>query len=340
MRTAARVLALGAILGVTLASPGLPQEGGAASGDAPPAAEAAPREPITKIGGSVPSETLEERMERFKREKGAGSDKPFEGFAAQAEAEMQRQRAEAIAGGAAVQSEAEASQVAVESRIGARERLQDRLAGLGAWGGSGCTEIEPAWSTQDDFIRHRKLRAGDFLFPRDKSAAAVSVPGAPPLGFAAIALSCEIQPDVQQASDGNYIARIARVRYYAVLSRQESWLAEHAQGREAFLVGHQQLHFDMAEEFAKWLNARREEPLARMQGVGRSPLLALGMLQLRWAEHMLAVAEDFDTIETAFDRQTKHGRETEKQTEWAFRLDDGFEALTQGLKLSTRPRER
>jgi hypothetical protein len=336
MGRTARRAALGLAACMLLAAGAAAQESGAPE----TTTEATPREPITKIGGSAPTETLQERMERFKREKGAGSDKPFEGFAAQAEAEMQRQRAEAIAGGAAVQNEEAANQVAVESRIGARERLQDRLAALGAWGGSGCTEIEPAWNTQDDFTRHRKLRADDFLFPRDKSVAAVSVPNAAPLGFAAIAVSCEIQPDVQQASDGNYIARVARVRYYAVLSRKESWLAEHEQGREAFLVGHQQLHFDMAEEFAKWLNAHRDEPLARMQGVGRTPQLALGQLQLSWAGHMLAVADDFDTIETAFDRATKHGRQTEKQTEWAFKLDDGFEALTEGLKLATRPRRR
>ena len=164
--------------------------------------------------------------------------------------------------------------------------------------------------------------------------------GAPPTGFAAIALSCEIEANAAQTNDGNYIAHAVRVRYYAVLSRKESWLAEHAENREKFLLGHQQLHFDMAEEFAKWLNAHRDEPLGRMQGVGRSPQLALGMLQLRWAEHMLAVHDDLDAIETAFDRDTKHGRASEKQTEWAFRLGDGFEALTQGMRLATRAKAK
>jgi hypothetical protein len=330
---------LSLLLLATLALAASAEDENAASSDRPPEGEAAeneaaPREPITNISGSPPAETLQERMERFKREKGAGSDKPFEGFATQAEAEMQRQRDEAIASpGQVEQQEAEA---AIESRVGARERLNDKLAELGAWGGSGCVEIEPAWNTQDDFIRHRKLRADDFLSAREKSLAAVSVPGAPPTGFAAIALSCEIEAHVAQASDGNFIAHAIRVRYYAVLSRKESWLDEHAENREQFLIGHQQLHFDMAEEFAKWLNAHRDETLGRMQGVGRSPQLALGMLQLRWGEHMLAVHDDFDRIETAFDRDTKHGREAEKQTDWAFRLGDGFEVLTKGMRLATQ----
>jgi hypothetical protein len=319
-------------------APAAAQEPDAATSEAQPAEEAPKREPITRIQGAPPAESLEQRMERFKREKGAGSDKPFEGFATQAEAEMQRQREAAIASPAEL--EADAAEVAVESRIRSHERLQDKLADLGAWGGSGCVEIEPAWNAQDDFIRHRKLRADDFLFAKDKSVAAVSVPGAPPTGFAAIALSCEIEPLVQQASDGSYIARITRVRYFAVMSRKESWLAEHAESRAAFLIGHQQLHFDMAEEFARWLNTQREAPTGRLLGVGRTPQLALGMLQLRWAEHMLAVHEDFDTLETAFDRDTKHGRETEKQTEWVFKLGDGFEALTKGVKLETRAKAK
>jgi hypothetical protein len=295
------------------------------------------RAPITSTSGTAPSETPQERLERFKREKGAGSDKPFEGFAEQAALEMERRRQEGIATPTQEQLEAEAS---VETRVGARERLEDRLAKLGAWGGSMCAEIEPAWGAQDDFIRYRKLRADDFQSGRDKSAAAVAVPGAAPTGYAAILFSCELEPRVQQTSDGNYLARATRVRYYAVLSRKESWLAEHEPSREAFLVGHQQLHFDMAEAFAKWLNQHRESTLARMQGVGRSPEIATGLLQLRWAEHMLAVHDDFDTLETAFDRDTKHGASTEKQTEWAFRTGDGFEALTKGLRLATRQKAK
>jgi hypothetical protein len=337
MRRTARLGALGLLLLASSASPALAQEGGAASGDAQTAGEAPKREPITHIGGAAPTETLQERMERFKREKGAGSDKPFEGFATQAEQEMQRQREAAIGGRDVDDAAAEQS---VESRIAAREKLQDALFELGEWGGSMCAEVEPAWSAQDDFIKHRKLSASDFLFAGDKSVAAVAVPKAAPTGFAAILFSCEIQPVVQQVKDKLFIARPARVRYYALLSRRQSWLAEHAESREAFVVGHQQLHFDMANAFAGWLNQNRERTLARMQGAGPSPEVAIGRLQLQWAEHMLAVYDDFDALETAFDRDTKHGAAAEKQTEWSFRLGDGFEALAKGIRLATRSKTK
>lgn len=332
-RWTARALT-GAACAVLLAANARADDAPPASGDAP--TEAPKKAPITQIEGSPPEETLQQRMERFKREKGAGSDKPFEGFAAQAEADMQKQRADAIARGAGTVSEEAQAASAVETRVGARERTQDALAQLGAWGGSGCVEIEPAWNTQDDFIRHRKLGVGDFLSSRDESAAAVAVAKSPPLGFAAIVFSCEIAPDVQQIGEKQYIAHVSRVRYYAVMSRKRSWLAPHEPEKDAFFLGHQQLHFDMAESFTRWLNAHRGETIARFQGVGASPQLALGELQLAWAQHMLAVHEDFDTLETAFDRETKHGRETAKQTDWAFRLGDGFDVLTKGMKLLTR----
>jgi hypothetical protein len=77
-----------------------------------------------------------------------------------------------------------------------------------------------------------------------------------------------------------------------------------------------------------------------MLGVGRTPEIALGQLQISWAGRMLAIDSDFDTIETAFDRETKHGTVPDRQTEWKFRLSDGFEALANGRRLQTLPRAK
>jgi hypothetical protein len=145
---------------------------------------------------------------------------------------------------------------------------------------------------------------------------------------------------VLHAQEGRFIARLERIRYYAVLSRKDSWLAEHREDREAFLVGHQQLHFDIAEAFAKWLNAGRDARSEGMQGAGASPGVATGQLQLELAKHMLAVREDLDALETEFDERTKHGLDTERQTEWVFKIGDGLEAIAEGIKLQTRPKKR
>jgi hypothetical protein len=343
MRTG-RHLAIGMLLG-TLAAAALAQEGGppqdpaeaqtGATGEGE-AAEPPKREPITQIGGTAPTETLQERMERFKREKGAGSDKPFEGFATQAEQEAQQRRAAAL--GEQAREEAEAEE-AVETRIEARETVQDRLQELGAWGASNCAESEPAWSLQDDFIRHRKLARDDFRYAgeRGKAAAAVRVPKVEPGGFAAIVFSCELKPQVNKVRDKEmYVATLAQLRYYALLSRKDSWLSPDAARRESYVIGHQQLHFDMANAFATWLTSKRDVIQTKLRGFGRTPEIALGELQLRVGEHMLDVHSDFDMLESVFDRDTKHGGDAEKQTAWNFRVGDGFPALAKGLRLETR----
>lgn len=299
------------------------------------AAPAAAREPITNIGGSAPAETPQQRLERFRLERGAGSDKPFEGFATHAEQEMAQRRQAAIAGGRADEEQAED---AAESRVLTSEKLQDQLAELGAWGGSMCTEVEPAWSLQENFITHRKLRLEDFQSELGQGAAAAASSKLAPTGFAAILFSCELEPLVQKVREDLFVARIVRVRYYTVLSRKASWLVEHPPSAESFLIGHQQLHFDMANAFAGWLNQNRDATLAGIQAVGASPELAISRLRLRWGQHMLTVYSDFDALETKFDRETKHGSATEKQTEWTFRVRDGFEALAKGLKLESRPK--
>ena len=345
MRTAKRLAIGAALLGALVAA--APAEEGAKDADAaapqtsaPPddaaAAEPPKREPITQIGGTAPSETLQQRMERFKREKGAGSDKPFEGFAAQAEQEAQQRRGAALSEEAREVVEAEQ---AVETRIEARDTVQDRLQELGAWGASSCAESEPAWSLQDDFIRHRKLARDDFQFSGDrgKAGAAVRVPNVAPGGFAAIVFSCELKPQINKVRDKNmYVATLLQLRYYALLSRKDSWLSPDAVRRENYVIGHQQLHFDMANTFATWLTARREVIQSKLRGFGRTPEIALGELQLRVGEHMLDVHADFDALESVFDRDTKHGGDAEKQTAWNFRVGDGFEALAKGLRLETK----
>jgi hypothetical protein len=332
-----RWLPSGALAGAVLAAAVALAEDPPAASDPATAENAAPaKPPITSTSGSVSSETLQQRLERFKREKGAGSDKPFDGFASQAEQEAERRRREAIGGQGSGGDAEPGEEQAVENRIEAREAVQDKLLELADWGGSGCVEIEPAWNLQDDFIKHRRLNRGDFMHDEEKSkvAAAVQVSGSAPSAFAAILFSCEVKPVVQQASDGRYVAALTSVRYYAVLSRKASWWNPDAVRREDFLLGHQQLHFDMANELANWLTKTRDARIAAIRGVGRSPEIAIGQLQLAWGRHMLDVGNDFDVLETAFDRDTVHGGIPEKQTQWAFKLGDGLEALAKGLKLA------
>jgi hypothetical protein len=51
---------------------------------------------------------------------------------------------------------------------------------------------------------------------------------------------------------------------------------------------------------------------------------------------MLAVDEDFDAIETAYDRETKHGTVLDQQTFWSWRARDGMSEIGKTVKLRTR----
>jgi hypothetical protein len=335
------------------APPAFAQGADAGGGDVQAAApEAAKREPITNIGGSAPAETPQQRLERFKREKGAGSDKPFEGFATEAEREMQRRRDAAIAGsgvapGGGATNASDASleaeilkddAEAAENRAKAREQLEDLIAKHGsAWGPTTCFADAQDWSNGDDLIRHRQLTRDDFLSEKQESAKlAVKVPGAVAAAYVAVNFSCDLKPKVAQIREGLWSAEVDDVNFYALLSRRRSWWNDTLQGPDQYTLGHEQLHFDLAEAFMRWLNQNRPQLLAKLRGTGKTADEATGNLQLAWSKLMLAVSEDFDAIETAYDRETKHGTVLEQQTFWSWRANDGFSEIAKTVRLQTR----
>lgn len=312
--------------------------------DAPPAGDpasptiAAPetpaRPPVSQIEGTAPVETPQERMERFKRERGAGSDKPFEGFAKQAELEMQRQR-EAAIGSATLAGELAAEQT-VEDFSREVEKLQDQLGALAtSWGGTPCMEQEPDWAAQDDWIRYRRLSREDYLSEQPaKLGLTVGTQQGTAAGYLALIFSCVVTPSVvQEGGGGAFIASLAAVRYFALLSRNNSYLVADARD---YALQHEQLHFQLAHQFARWLNKHHDAIRSKMTRRGRSRDEALGLLQLEFGKHMLAVQRDARALETAYDSETQHGLDSEAQTQWNFRIQDGLEAMAKGVKLETR----
>ena len=298
------------------------------------------RKPITSTSGSAHSETLQERMARFKREKGEGSDRPFDGFAAQAERDMQAQRSAAIGGDAnSVRTKEEREQWTenTEDRALELEMLEDRLAELSEpWGASGCYFEEPDWNAQDDFIKHRKLTRGDFLSEKEeKVKLAVRVPNSQTGAYVSLTFACVAQTQVRPTEDGKQLAEVTSVRYFALLSRNESFWSPISDDQLAYVLGHEQRHFDIAESFARHLNTLEAKLRARYRAAGRSPEEAMGKLQLEWGQLVKLVQEDFDRLETAYDRETKHGTVLDKQTEWHWRIDDGFAAIAKGVKLES-----
>lgn len=305
-----------------------------AADDAAPPAEAA-RPPISQIEGTAPVETPQERMERFKRERGAGSDRPFDAMAAQAEADMQAQRDAAI--GSSEVAESVSAAQSVEDYARAVERLQDELGEIGGgWGGTPCTDQEPDWAAQHDWVPYRKLARGDFQSEDpNKLRLTVAAKKGSAAAYLALVFSCVVTPNLAETRPGVFTASLGDVRYFVALSRKSSYLIADFDER-SYAFQHEQQHFDIAHQLARWLNQSHDAISAKLVREGRSEQEALGRLQLAFGELMLKVQRDARALDSAYDRATLHGLESSVQTQWNFRIQDGLEAIAKGVKLETR----
>lgn len=152
--------------------------------------------------------------------------------------------------------------------------------------------------------------------------------------YLATLITCVVTPNVVQPEpNGLWVASLSNVRYMAVLSRESSYLIADAQD---YALAHEQLHFEIAHQLARWLTKNQETIRVKLTRQGRSKEEALGLLQLELGKHMLAVQRDVRALETAYDRETEHGLDSERQTQWNFRIQDGLEAMAKSVRLETR----
>jgi hypothetical protein len=271
-----------------------------------------------------------DRFERFKA-KAPGAD-PRVTFAQQAAAEAEQRRQRAL------DSVVRAAPHRVEQEMtedGAREHayLLDRLAALGAWIGSGCFPEEPDLALQDDWIRHRQLTRADFLEtdPQDSPLAVEMGDDARVAAYVAIALSCVIEVDLRHVSEDRYEAELEAVRYFAMLSRNDSWWNPETATDADWVLRHEQLHFDVAELIAEELGRETEGLRRELRGVGTDPASALADFKRIWTQRMERVQASFDEIEERYDRETRHGTDLERQTEWFALVRRGLGAVRAGL---------
>jgi hypothetical protein len=292
----------------------------------PPADEsAAARDgPEAPTAATAPS-PMRERFERFKA--GAEPADPRGAFAREAEAEAERRRQRALGSVA----RAAPHQVELEMETdAARERaaLLDRLATLGAWVGSGCFPAEPDLAAQDDVIRHRRLARADFRATEPEAVELAVDPGEGQVGaYVAITISCVIGVDLEETSPGRYEIALRDVRYFALMSRDRSWWNPDAATDPDWILRHEQLHFDLAELVAGELETETEGLRDLLRGSGADPEQALEDFKRRWARWMEKAQARFDEIETRYDRETLHGTDLERQTEWFARVKRGLGAV-------------
>ena len=304
----------------------------ACAGPAPaPAPEPPPAAAAAAPAAEAAVSPERQRFELWKQAAVPGD--PRAEFAREAEAEAERRRREALAVVAPPLPHHVEREMA-DDALQERAYLLARLAALGAWLGSGCFPEEPDWSSQHDWIRHRELTRDDFRETEPEHVEPVVDLGRDAIveAYVTIALSCVIRVRLEQTAPERFEAGLDDVRYFALLSRDESWWNPDAPTSPEWILRHEQLHFDLAELIARELGLETERLKHTLRGEGHDAAEALVDFQRRWAERMERAQRDFDEIEDRYDRETEHGNDVARQTEWFARVKRGLGAVRAGLE--------
>jgi hypothetical protein len=278
-----------------------------------PSEEAPPAAPTE---AAAPLSPERQRLERWK-EGNAPAD-PRGGFARAAEEEMERRRSEAIARGVAPGPDT------VEA-----EMRGQQLEELASWTG-GCFAEEPDFAGQEDWTRHRALTRDDFR-ETEPGEVKSELPG-PVTGeaYVALRLACVVRPRVLESPSGSYTAELESVRFFALLSREKSWWSPDARTNAEWILRHEQLHFDIAELFAQEQNASIERVRGQTRAERPDPDGAAYALRRSLADYLAAQQRAFEEVERRYDRETQHGNDVARQTEWFTRVKRGLGAVRAG----------
>jgi hypothetical protein len=173
-----------------------------------------------------------------------------------------------------------------------------------------------------DLLYYRTLSRDDFRSPtRPKTELLVRAVQGEEMGAAvAVSIVCVGETEITRLETGEFQARPANLRFYSVFDRERSWWNPRTTMKPEWILRHEQLHLDLAEISARALNASRTEMAEDTQGVGSSPEDALSALASNWELRMKQAIDALVDLESRYDRETGHGLELGRQTEWYERI--------------------
>jgi hypothetical protein len=182
-----------------------------------------------------------------------------------------------------------------------------------------------------DVITWRRLQISDFHGERPPGAFGTGLrrPVAVTCAYVIINPAARIFPVsmVDSTAQTTYRARVEGLSYHALISRSCSWWNREMGVSPAYVLQHEQMHFDIFEIAARRLN--RDVPgLLRVMDVRGPTVQAVVDGAQRHIERTLARALD----ETAgrnhkFDTETSFGFELQRQASWRMILDRDLQQL-------------
>lgn len=127
--------------------------------------------------------------------------------------------------------------------------------------------------------------------------------------------------------DSAYVARVEDLSFHALMSRSCSWWNPNSRVSPAYVLQHEQIHFDIFEVAARRLNQELPGLLATMDVRGGSVQSVVAGAQRVVQEALNQALEETARQNHSFDLQTSFGFELQRQNGWRRRLDRDLKDL-------------
>jgi hypothetical protein len=131
--------------------------------------------------------------------------------------------------------------------------------------------------------------------------------------------------------DNRYESIITDLEYEAYFDEEESWWRLKSDDEE--LLCHEQGHFDIAELFARELNAKKKEVMESLKGEGSTAEEAEADLERKFSGHKRWVILEQQRRHQIYDLATDNNKNPSGQQEWSRRLEEALKGNPEALDL-------
>ncbi len=197
---------------------------------------------------------------------------------------------------------------------------------------SGQTKVSAALDSAD-VIAWRKVGRGDFRGDRPPGAFAFGTgairPVAVTCAYVVASPRARIYPYRVPGAEADvaYQVRVEGLSFHALLSRSCSWWNPNAEISPAYVLQHEQMHFDIFEIAARRLNREVPGLLEAMDVRGPSEQSVVDGAQRHVQAALARALDETAARNQKFDLETSYGFEPTRQDAWRMSLDRDLRAL-------------
>jgi hypothetical protein len=168
-----------------------------------------------------------------------------------------------------------------------------------------------------DYVQHRPLTLADFRAKEESREvrSAVEVADTVVAAHVATTVVCVGQLRGEEIG-GRAVVSLESLEYVALLRPEGSWWNPKTVANPEWMLRHEQLHFDIAEVFARRRSRESAADVAATRTVADTPGEAVALFAKRWSTLFGSVIAGLLDVQDSYDRETRHGTVPKVQTEW------------------------